>query len=86
MDCLLIRSKEISLKTGECRGVFGDDPKYEELVNRGPIIGLEFNGEGISNHCQGLVMKLAISEDSIFKTSASTDQFFHSADMHMNAF
>lgn len=82
----MIRSREISLKTGECRVVFRDDPKYEELVSRGPIIGLEFNGEGISSHCQGFVTKLAISEDSIFKTSASMDQFFHSADMHRTLF
>ncbi|CAD5120847.1 DgyrCDS9400 [Dimorphilus gyrociliatus] len=34
-SCRLLRSKEIGLKPAECRAVFGDDNRYEELIKIG---------------------------------------------------
>ncbi|XP_069133734.1 protein XRP2-like isoform X1 [Argopecten irradians] len=49
--CVLVQTKEISMQPQDAQRVFGTDA-YQSLVQQGPVIGLEYNGDDCINLCQ----------------------------------
>ncbi|KAE8625678.1 hypothetical protein XENTR_v10006360 [Xenopus tropicalis] len=85
----LIQTKEVAMKTEDAKRVFQDKvTDLISLVEKGPVVALEFNGDGAVDNCQSVISntfsgsKVFVSES---KESASrdVDNFYNFADMQM---
>ncbi|KAF6091395.1 RP2 activator of ARL3 GTPase [Phyllostomus discolor] len=85
----LIQTKEVSMKPEDAQRVFQEKaPEFLNLLNKGPIIALEFNGDGVVEECQIVVNKI-FGETKTFvsenRETASRDveNFYNFADIQM---
>ncbi|XP_060625819.1 protein XRP2 [Anolis sagrei] len=85
----LVQTKEVPMKADDAHRVFQQRaPEFLPLLEKGPVVALEFNGDGTIAACQDIVAnvfsgaKVFVSED---KSSASreVDNFYNFADMQM---
>ncbi|KYO41490.1 protein XRP2 [Alligator mississippiensis] len=86
---VLVQTKEVSMKAEDAQRVFQQHvSEFIPLLEKGPVVALEFNGDGAVEGCRSIVnevfsgTKIFVSED---KTSASrdVDNFYNFADMQM---
>nr|XP_006135894.2 protein XRP2 [Pelodiscus sinensis] len=86
---LLVQTKEVSMKPEDAQRVFQQSASdFIPLLEKGPVVALEFNGDGAVEVCQSIVndvfggTKVFVSES---KASASrdVDSFYNFADMQM---
>ncbi|XP_040488496.1 protein XRP2 isoform X2 [Ursus maritimus] len=55
----LVQTKEVSMKAEDAQRVFGEKaPDFLPLLNKGPVIALEFNGDGAVEGCQLIVNEI----------------------------
>ncbi|XP_045716429.1 protein XRP2 [Phyllostomus hastatus] len=85
----LIQTKEVSMKAEDAQRVFREKaPEFLNLLNKGPVIALEFNGDGVVEECQIVVNKI-FGETKTFvsenRETASRDveSFYNFADIQM---
>ncbi|XP_054422362.1 protein XRP2 [Pteronotus mesoamericanus] len=85
----LIQTKEVSMKAEDAQRVFQEKaPEFLLLLNKGPVIALEFNGGGVVEECQIVVNKI-FGETKTFvsenRETASRDveSFYNFADIQM---
>nr|XP_013805599.1 PREDICTED: protein XRP2 [Apteryx mantelli mantelli] len=85
----LVQTKEVSMKAEDAQRVFQQcASEFIPLLEKGPVVALEFNGDGAVEGCQSIVTdvfsgtKVFVSES---KASASqdVDNFYNFADMQM---
>uniref|UniRef100_A0A4W3K5M8 Protein XRP2 n=1 Tax=Callorhinchus milii TaxID=7868 RepID=A0A4W3K5M8_CALMI len=86
---VLVQTKEIVLNTDDANRVFQQKAgEFTSLLEKGPVVALEFNGEGAVETCQSVVDSM-FSSCEIFvsenKASAAqdVDNFYNFANMHM---
>nr|XP_033803578.1 LOW QUALITY PROTEIN: protein XRP2 [Geotrypetes seraphini] len=86
---LLIQTKEVAMKPEDANRVFHEKASnFVHLLEDGPVVALEFNGDGAVEECNAVVnaifsgTKVFVSEK---KTSASqdVDNFYNYADIQM---
>ncbi|XP_041367232.1 protein XRP2-like [Gigantopelta aegis] len=89
-DCVLVQSKEVTLQPFEAQRVFGTD-SYALAVQQGPVIGLEFNGEGVIAYCQKVVVDLTkgttglvFVSQNLSSANQQIENFFSFAEMQMS--
>lgn len=85
----LVQTKEVSMKADDALRVFQQRAsEFTPFLDKGPVVALEFSGDGSVAACQDIVgnvfsgAKIFVSED---KTSASreVESFYNFADMQM---
>lgn len=54
-ECVLVQTKELKMSPPEAVRVFGSDA-YDEVVSRGPVIGMEYNGDTCIQYCQDIIV------------------------------
>uniref|UniRef100_A0A8D0GHU3 Protein XRP2 n=1 Tax=Sphenodon punctatus TaxID=8508 RepID=A0A8D0GHU3_SPHPU len=86
---LLIQTKEVAMKAEDAQRVFQQEASdFVPLLEKGPVVALEFGGDGAVETCRGVITdvfsgtKVFVSEN---KASASqdVDNFYNFADMQM---
>ncbi|XP_006639198.1 protein XRP2 [Lepisosteus oculatus] len=85
----LIQTKEVSMRPEDASRVFQQNAEeFSELITKGPVVALEFNGEGVVEACRQVAnevfsgTKVFVSE-SKNSSSRDVDNFFNFADMQM---
>nr|XP_004668856.1 protein XRP2 [Jaculus jaculus] len=85
----LIQTKEVCMKTEDAQRVFQEKASdYIPLLNKGPVIALEFNGDGAVEGCHLIVneifngTKMFVSERKE-TASRDVDSFYNFADIQM---
>ncbi|CAK8686444.1 unnamed protein product [Clavelina lepadiformis] len=85
----LIQTKEVTLSPDEASRIFADSPSMWKSTQRGPVIGLEFNGDDCVKVCHDVIAKLS-SEDQQYYASKSSaaakrviDQLYNFCEMQM---
>lgn len=85
----LVQTKEVSMKAEDAQRVFHEKaPDFLPLLNKGPVIALEFNGDGAVEGCQLIVnetfkgTKIFVSE-SKETAPGDVDSFYNFADIQM---
>ncbi|XP_002154780.1 protein XRP2 [Hydra vulgaris] len=73
----LIQSKEIKINPDDASRIFRDE-KYCKLVDQGPLIGLELNGDNIIQQVESVLKRMSISLNDVYLT---TDQRFAKKDI-----
>ncbi|XP_039600659.1 protein XRP2 [Polypterus senegalus] len=85
----LVQTKEVSMRPEDASRVFQQNvEEFSSLIEKGPVVALEFNGDGAVEACHSLAndifngTKVFLSES---KASAAkdVDNFFNFADMQM---
>ncbi|XP_062412730.1 protein XRP2 [Sardina pilchardus] len=86
---VLVQTKEVSMRPEDVSRVFGDHSEgLIEWVAKGPVVALEFNGDGVVETCRNIAndvfsgSKVFVSEDKD-TSSRDVDNFFNFADMQM---
>ncbi|XP_074069797.1 protein XRP2 isoform X1 [Macrotis lagotis] len=86
---VLIQTKEVSMKPEDAQRVFqGRTPDFLPLLEKGPVIALEFNGDGAVEGCQLIIndvfngTKMFVSENKV-TASGDVDSFYNFADLQM---
>ncbi|KAK1167603.1 protein XRP2-like [Acipenser oxyrinchus oxyrinchus] len=86
---ILVQTKEVSMRPEDANRVFHQNAEdYTSLIEKGPVVALEFNGDGAVEACRSMASdvfssaKVYVSEN---KASAcrDVDNFFNFADMQM---
>ncbi|XP_034287288.1 protein XRP2 [Pantherophis guttatus] len=85
----LIQTKEVSMKADDAQRVFQQrTSEFIPLLDKGPVVALEFNGDGSIAACQDSVVnvfsgaQVFVSEDKL-SASREIDNFYNFADMQM---
>ncbi|KAM4699526.1 protein XRP2 [Discoglossus pictus] len=85
----LIQTKEVAMKPEDAKRVFQDKAAdLVALLEKGPVVALEFNGEGAVESCQSTVhdifsgTQVFVSENKA-SSSRDVDNFYNFADMQM---
>ncbi|XP_004633546.1 protein XRP2 [Octodon degus] len=85
----LVQTKEVSMKAEDAKRVFQDKaPDYLPLLSKGPVIALEFNGDGAVEECRLIInktfngTKMFVSENKE-TASEDVDNFYNFVDIHM---
>lgn len=85
----LVQTKEVTMKAEDAQRVFREKASdFLPLLNKGPVIALEFNGDGAVEQCQLIVdeifsgTKMFVSE-SKETASEDVDNFYNFADVQM---
>ncbi|XP_005409058.1 PREDICTED: protein XRP2 [Chinchilla lanigera] len=85
----LIQTKEVSMKAEDATRVFQNKaPDYLPLLSKGPVIALEFNGDGVVEECQLTInktfngTKMFVSENKE-TASEDVDNFYNFVDIQM---
>ncbi|XP_042830118.1 protein XRP2 [Panthera tigris] len=85
----LVQTKEVSMKAEDAQRVFGEKaPDFLPLLSKGPVIALEFSGDGAVEGCHLIVneifngTKMFVSE-SKETASGDVDSFYNFADIQM---
>jgi len=70
--------------------VFATD-SYDHIVSQGPLIGLEFNGDGVVEACQSVLNSIMRDSSSLVFISSNhqeargqIENFYNYADMQMS--
>ncbi|XP_038613024.1 protein XRP2 [Tachyglossus aculeatus] len=86
---LLVQTKEVAMKAEDARRVFQEKASdFIPLLDKGPVVALEFNGDGAVQGCQSIVSdifsgtKIFVSESKLAATR-DVDSFYNFADMQM---
>ncbi|KAL9979441.1 hypothetical protein ACROYT_G017112 [Oculina patagonica] len=87
---VLVQTKEIKMKPEDVARIFGSED-YKIAADRGPVIGLEFNGnncvqstnEAVNDTCSNSLSNIYVSP-SPEKASQDIDSFYNFVDMSMN--
>lgn len=88
----LVRTKEVLMDKSDTERVFGTDA-YNNVVKRGAVIALEYNGDEATNNCQNMAKSIALETGStglVYVSSNSKsattqiEQFFTYADIQMS--
>ncbi|KAL4656494.1 protein XRP2 isoform X1 [Arapaima gigas] len=86
---VLIQTKEVSMRPEDINRVFQNNADdLTELITKGPVVGLELNGEGVVEACHSITedvfsgTKVFVSENKNSSTK-DVDNFFNFADMQM---
>lgn len=85
----LIQTKEVSMKAEDAQRVFQERaPEFLHLLNKGPVIALEFNGDGVVEECQIVVNEIFKSTKTFVSQNKETaskdiDGFYNFADIQM---
>ncbi|CAF1110038.1 unnamed protein product [Rotaria magnacalcarata] len=91
-DIVLVQTKSYSINEMSASRLFSGNAKYNSLVTKGPVIGLEFAGTNCVEPCQQLVKKLIQSKyqnlsyfisESATDSRAQLDKFYNFASMQM---
>ncbi|CAM4935329.1 unnamed protein product [Rotaria socialis] len=91
-DIVLVQTKSYSISEMSASRLFSGNAKYNSLVTKGPVIGLEFAGATCVEPCQQLLNKLIQSKYqnlSYFISESATDareqldKFYNFASMQM---
>ncbi|KAK3101591.1 hypothetical protein FSP39_004691 [Pinctada imbricata] len=85
----LVQTKELDMKQSDAVRVFGTD-SFNAIVERGPVIGLEFNGDGcvdtiqneLQQFMQGMTGLVFVSQ-SAHMVEKQLEDFYNFADMQM---
>lgn len=86
---LLIQTKEVSMKAEDAQRVFRERaPEFLQLLNKGPVIALEFNGDRVVEDCQNVVNEIFKSTKTFVSQNKETasrdiDGFYNFADIQM---
>ncbi|KAK9401886.1 protein XRP2 [Crotalus adamanteus] len=85
----LLQTKEVSMKADDAQRVFQQRAsEFIPLLDKGPVVALELNGDGSLAACQDIVVnvfsgaKVFVSEDKL-SASREIDSFYNFADMQM---
>ncbi|KAM3837394.1 protein XRP2 isoform 3-T3 [Vipera latastei] len=85
----LLQTKEVSMKADDAQRVFQQRAsEFIPLLDKGPVVALELNGDGSIAACQDIVVnvfsgaKVFVSEDKL-SASKEIDSFYNFADMQM---
>uniref|UniRef100_A0A8I3WS22 Protein XRP2 n=1 Tax=Callithrix jacchus TaxID=9483 RepID=A0A8I3WS22_CALJA len=85
----LVQTKEVSMKAEDAQRVYREKAAdFLPLLNKGPVIALEFNGDGAVEGCQLIIndtfngTKMFVSE-SKETASRDVDSFYNFADIQM---
>ncbi|XP_078078575.1 protein XRP2 [Mustelus asterias] len=88
-DFALVQTKEISMRPDDANRVFKEKAAdFIPMLQQGPVVSLEFNGDGAVEACQNIVSSV-FSASKVFvsesKASASqdVDNFYNYADIQM---
>ncbi|XP_060568964.1 protein XRP2-like [Ruditapes philippinarum] len=88
-DCILVQTKELKMTPPDALRVFGSDA-YDVVVSRGPVIGLEYNGENCIQICQEVIMGITKGLTGLVFISQSREtadeeieNYYNFADMQM---
>ncbi|XP_060576615.1 LOW QUALITY PROTEIN: protein XRP2-like [Ruditapes philippinarum] len=88
-DCILVQTKELKMSPPDALRVFGSDA-YDVVVSRGPVIGLEYNGENCIQICQEVIMGITKGLTGLVFISQSREtadeqieNYYNFADMQM---
>ncbi|CAH1785725.1 unnamed protein product [Owenia fusiformis] len=88
-DCVLVQTKEMSLKSEDAERVFGTDA-YNAVASTGPVIGFEYNGDGVVERCQEQVVTVSQGTTGMVFVSQNhklaaqqIDNFYNFAEMQM---
>uniref|UniRef100_T1IP16 Protein XRP2 n=1 Tax=Strigamia maritima TaxID=126957 RepID=T1IP16_STRMM len=85
----LINTKEVSLEASTAKNIFNSE-SYSQVIARGPVIGLEYNGADTVRDCQTTAMRIAKESGStglLYVSSNATiatkqiETFFNYANM-----
>uniref|UniRef100_A0A8D2BWJ5 Protein XRP2 n=1 Tax=Sus scrofa TaxID=9823 RepID=A0A8D2BWJ5_PIG len=85
----LVQTKEVSMKAEDAQRVFREKaPDFLPLLNKGPVIALEFNGDGAVEGCQLIVNEIFNGTKMFVSESKETapgdvDSFYNFADIQM---
>lgn len=86
---LLVQTKEVTMKPEDANRVFKERAgDFTSLLEQGPVVALEFNGNGAVEGCQSIVnevfsgTKVFVSQ-SPASASGDVDNFYNFADMQM---
>ncbi|XP_033751685.1 protein XRP2-like isoform X2 [Pecten maximus] len=87
--CVLVQTKEVNMQPQDAQRVFGTDA-YQSLVQRGAVIGLEYNGDDCINLCQVELVEFMKGTTGLVFISQSKaladkqiEDFYNFADMQM---
>ncbi|XP_006090634.1 protein XRP2 isoform X1 [Myotis lucifugus] len=85
----LMQTKEVSMKAEDAQRVFRERaPEFLQLLNKGPVIALEFNGDRVVEDCQNVVNEIFKSTKTFVSQNKETasrdiDGFYNFADIQM---
>ncbi|KAM4796768.1 protein XRP2 [Rhinophrynus dorsalis] len=85
----LIQTKEVAMKQEDAKRVFQDkSAEFIPLLERGPVVALEFNGDGAVECCQSAIRDIfsgtmVFVSESKASSSHDVDNFYNFADMQM---
>lgn len=88
-ECVLIQTKELKMQANDAERVFGSDA-YTEVASRGPVIGLEYNGEECIRYCQDVASTITKGSTGLVFVSQTPqlaeqqiENYYNFADMQM---
>lgn len=88
-DCVLVQTKELKMTPPDALRVFGSDA-YDEVASRGPVIGMEYNGDNCIQMCQEVIVGITKGTTGLVFISQSRDtadqqieNYYNFADMQM---
>ncbi|XP_070565098.1 LOW QUALITY PROTEIN: protein XRP2-like [Ptychodera flava] len=87
-SCILVQTKEVTMRPEEANVILGD-PRYSQLVQSGPVIGLQYNGDKVIEKCSSVLQSVMgdstyfISRDAE-SAQKNIDDFYSYADMQMS--
>ncbi|XP_043928009.1 protein XRP2 [Protopterus annectens] len=86
---VLVQTKEVAMKPEDANRVFQERAdEFSPMLEAGPVVALEFNGEGVVEACQAIITdvfsgtKVFVSESKA-TASRDVDNFYNFADMQM---
>ncbi|XP_069492717.1 protein XRP2 [Ambystoma mexicanum] len=86
---MLVQTKEVAMKPHDANRVFQEKAsEFTPLLEQGPVVALEFNGNGVVEGCHSIVKevfggtKVFVSESQA-SASGDVDNFYNFADMQM---
>ncbi|KAJ8298779.1 hypothetical protein KUTeg_022839 [Tegillarca granosa] len=89
-ECVLVQTKEVIMQPADAQRVFGTD-SYAMVVQQGPVIGLEINGDGCIQHCQEVMVNLmkgttglVFVSQSVESAAKQLDDFYNFAELMMS--
>lgn len=88
-ECVLIQTKEVTLQPEDAQRVF-NTAAYDNIVQQGPVIGLEFNGDDCIERCKTEALNLMAGSiglvfvsQSLTEATKQIEDFYNFADMQM---
>lgn len=88
-QCVLVQSRELVMQPGDCQRVFDTD-SYANAARQGPVIALEYNGDGCCSYSQEQVILVSKGSTGLVFVSNSPaaatrhiDGFFTFSNMQM---